>query len=115
MSGFEAYLRRGYTPVNKSVSINGLDTIAVWTPTTSTRVCVTDVAISRNAGGTIAFYWGNLAGSLVAQFLTGGSVTISPVIGAWEGTMYDRVLFAKLGGASGTDGAIVNLTGFEIP
>lgn len=115
MSAFEAYLRRGYTPVNKSVSINGLDTVAVWTPTTSTRVCVTDVVLGCNSAGTIAFYWGNLAGSLIAQFLRTSSATISPAIGAWEGTMYDRVLFAKLGGASGTDAITVNLTGFEIP
>ena len=100
--------------MNKSVAINGTDTIAVWTPQSSMRVCVTDAAISRNSAGTIAFYWGNLAGSKIAEFMTAGSATISPAIGAWEGTAYDRVLFAKAG-VSGTDGIVVNLTGFEIP
>lgn len=115
MSAFEAYLNKGYTPANKSVGINGSDTVAVWTPTTSTRIVVTDVSLACNSAGTIAFYWGNLAGSVIAQFARTGSTQINPVIGAWESTMYDRVLFAKAGGAVGTDGIVVNLTGFEIP
>ena len=99
--------------MNKSVAVNGLDTIAVWTPTTSTRIVVTDAAISRNQAGTLAFYWGNLAGSKIAEFVSTGSSVINPAIGAWASTMYDRVLFAKLG-TSATDGTVINLTGFEI-
>ncbi|MFZ2151686.1 MAG: hypothetical protein WAV09_01105 [Minisyncoccia bacterium] len=113
MSVYNYYLNQGYTPSNKSVAINGTDTIAVWTPTTSTRIVVTEAAISRNSAGTIAFYWGNLAGSKIAEFISSGSATVSPAIGAWASTMYDRVLFAKAG-VSGTDGIVVNLTGFEI-
>lgn len=114
MSAFEAYLNRGYTPVNKTVAVNGADTIAVWTPTTSTRVVVTNLAVARNLAGTFAFYWGNLAGSKVAEFFNSGTAVVNPAIGAWESTMYDRVLFFK-GGQSATDGTVVNLTGFEIP
>ena len=114
MTAIEFYLHKGFTSTNKTVVINGLDTIAVWTPTTSTRIVVTNLAISNNNAGTIAFYWGNLAGSKVAEFIMAGSSNISPSIGNWEGTAYDRILFAKLGGASGTDGVRVNLTGFEL-
>ena len=114
MSAIEHYLRAGYTPANKTVVINGLDTIAVWTPTTSTKIVVTNLSISNNYGGTIAFYWGNLAGTKIAEFLIGSSATIVPAIGVWEGTMYDRTLFAKAG-TSGTDGIRVNLTGVELP
>mgnify|MGYP001558951307 CR=1 FL=1 len=114
MSEFEAYLNRGYTPVTKSVSVNGADTIAVWTPTTSTRVVVTNIAVARNFAGTFAFYWGNLAGSKIAEFTNSGTAIVNPGIGAWESTMYDRILFYKQA-TSATDGVVVNLTGFEIP
>ena len=87
----------------------------IWAPTTSTRVALTHLSISSNNAGTIAFYWGNLAGSKIAEFLLPGSANISPMIGIWEGTAYDRTLFAKLGGASATDGFRVNATGFELP
>jgi len=112
MSAIEFYLNKGFTPQNRVVVINGTDTIAVWTPTTSTRVSVTDLSISANNAGTIAFYWGNLAGSKIAEFVFAGSSNISPAIGVWEGTAYDRILFAKLV-TSATDGVRVNLTGFE--
>lgn len=115
MSAIEFYLKQGFSPKQKTTTISGLGTIAVWTPLTSTRVVITDLAISNNNAGTIAFYWGNLAGDKIAEFLFSGSNNISPAIGCWEGTAYDRELFAKLGGASGTDGVRVNLTGFEMP
>ena len=115
MSAIEFYLNKGFTPVNKTVTLSGLGTAAVWTPSTSTRVSVTNLAISANNAGTIAFYWGNLAGSKISEFLFAGSSNVSPMIGVWEGTMYDREIFAKLGGASATDGVRINLTGFELP
>lgn len=114
MSAIKYFLDKGFSPKQRTVVFSGLDTAAVWTPLTSTRVTVTDLSISANNAGTIAFYWGNLAGDKVAEFMFSGSSNISPAIGCWEGTAYDRVLFGKLGGASGTDGVRINLTGFEI-
>lgn len=115
MSAIEFYLNKGFTPKFKTATISGLDTVSVWTPLTSTRVVITDLVISNINAGTIAFYWGNLAGDKVAEFVLSGSANVSPLIGCWEGTAYDRSLFAKLGGASGTDACRVNLTGFELP
>ena len=115
MSAIEFFLDKGFSPKTKTITISGLDTIAVWTPLTSTRVVVTNLTISPVNAGTIAFYWGNLAGDKVAEYLFAGSANFSPAIGVWEGTMYDRSLFAKLGVASQTDGIRVNLTGFELP
>lgn len=115
MSAFEFYLEKGYTPANRTSTISGLGTVAVWTPTTSTRIFVTDLTMSNINAGTIAFYWGNLAGDKIAEFVLSGSANVSPAIGGWEGTAYDRILFAKLGGASGTDAVRVNLSGFELP
>ena len=111
----EFYLTKGYTPQTKTVTVSGLDTFTVWAPTTSTRIALTNLSISNNYAGTLAFYWGNLAGSKVAEFLLGASGNISPAIGIWEGTAYDRTLFGKAGGSAGTDGIRVNATGFEIP
>ena len=109
------YLEKGYTPQNKTVTLSGVGTFTLWAPTTSTRIALTNLSISNNAAGTIAFYWGNLAGSKIAEFLLSASGNISPAIGIWEGTMYDRSIFGKGGGAVGTDGIRVNVTGFEIP
>ena len=114
MAAINFFLDKGYSPKTKTIVFSGLGTASVWTPLTSTRVTVTDLSISANNAGTIAFYWGNLAGDKVAEFIFAGSSNISPAIGCWEGTAYDRSLFAKLGGASGTDGVRVNLTGFEL-
>ena len=109
------YLTKGYTPQTKTVTLSGLGTFTLWAPATSTRIAVTNLSISNNAAGTLAFYWGNLAGDKIAEFLMSASGNISPAIGIWEGTAYDRTLFGKIGGASGTDGVRVNATGFEIP
>ena len=113
MSAYEFYLNKGFTPQTRTTSISGAGTIAVWSPATSTRVAITDMTISNILAGTIAFYWGNLAGDKIAEFVLSGSANVTPAIGGWEGTAYDRVLFAKLV-ASATDGVRVNLTGFEL-
>ena len=113
MSAIEHYLKAGYSPMTKTTAISGVSTIAVWTPSTSTKIVVTDMTLSTITPGTIAFYWGNLAGDKIAEFVLSGSLNISPQIGCWEGTAYDRSLFAKLV-ASQTDGVRVNLTGFEL-
>lgn len=110
----EFYLEKGFTPATRTVTISGLDTFTLWAPTTSTRIVVTNLSISNNYAGTLAFYWGNLAGSKIAEYLLSASGNISPAIGVWEGTMYDRTLFGKAA-VSGTDGIRVNATGFELP
>lgn len=111
----EFYLNKGFTPAFRSVAFSGTDTIAVWTPTTSTRVVLTNIQIATSTqSGTIAFYFGNLAGTKFAQFTVDSSTTISPVIGAIESTMYDRVIFAK-GAVAGVGQWSVNLQGFELP
>jgi len=107
----EFYLSRGYTPQVKSVTISGLSTIKVWTPAAGKRVVVTNVSISSNAAGTIAFYFeGN---DRIAQFFRQGSATINPHIGSWESTTVAGGIFAKVN-TSETDGVYVNLEGFEM-
>ena len=118
MSAINHYLAKGYLPMNKTVTISGLGTVAIWTPSTSTRIAVTNVVLSNIYAGTIAFYWGGLDrnnGDKIAEFVLSGSSNITPAIGIWNGTAYDRVLYAKCGAASATDGVRVNLTGFEVP
>jgi len=114
MSATNFYLNSGYTPTFRSVNLSGAGTFEVWTPTTSTRVILTELAISTVLGGSIRFTLGNLAGSKFAEFVLGGSANISPTIGAIESTMYDRSIFASAS-AGGTDNWKVTLFGFEIP
>ena len=113
MSALNYYLRHGYTPINKLVIIQESAAVAAWSPKTSTKVVVTDLAISNNQAGTIAFYWGNVGGDKIAEFLLSGSSSITPSIGVWQGTAYDRSLFARTNSGA-TDGFRVNLTGFDI-
>ena len=113
MSATEHYLNQGYTPKNKTIVIQESAAVAVWTPLTSTRVVVTELGLSTNLATTVAFYWGS-AGDKIAEFLLPGSAAIVPSIGIWEGTAYDRGLYARASIGS-TDGVRVNLTGFEIP
>ena len=113
MSAIEYFLNKGFTPLTRVTLINGVTTIAVWTPKAGHSVRVTNASISANNAGTIAFYWSG-DNTRVAEFLFAGSANISPVIGVWEGTVVANSLEAKLG-ASATDGVRVNLTGFEIP
>ena len=114
MPAIDFYLKKGYTPQNRLKIIEESAAVAVWTPTTSTRVTITDVTISTNPATTIAFYWGNVGGSKIAEFLLNGSASITPSIGIWEGTAFDRSLFA-VSNIGATDGVRVDLTGFEIP
>lgn len=109
------YLDKGFTPAFRTTLVNSATTIAVWTPTTSTRVVLTDVQITSTAqSGTLAFYFGNLAGTKIFEFAIGTTSTISPAIGPIESTMYDREIFVK--STPGGDGLFrVNLQGFELP
>ena len=114
MSAFDHFLSKGYTPVNKSTYIGGLNTISVWTPLTGNRVFVTDISIANAAvGSTIAFYFDTTTGYKIAEFVGAGSVTVSPNIGGWESTVVSGAIFARVSN-SATNGANVNLTGFEL-
>ncbi|MEK7178321.1 MAG: hypothetical protein AAB721_01540 [Patescibacteria group bacterium] len=115
MSTANFYLEKGFTPAFRTVLVNSAETIAVWTPTTSTRVVLTDLQITSTAqGGTLAFYFGNLAGTKIFEFALSTTTTISPGIGPIESTMYDRIVFVKAN--PGGDGLYrVNLQGFELP
>lgn len=115
MSAIEFFLNKGFTTMNKSVAIDGLNTIAVWTPVAGNRVYVTDVSVAFAAvGGTIAFYFDTTTAYKIAEFGAAGSVTISPAIGGWESTVVSGAIFARVSN-SATNGCRVNLTGFELP
>lgn len=113
MSVTEFYISKGYTPETKTTLINGTNTLSVWTPAAGKRVIATELAISSNVGGTIAFYFDNAKQFKIAEYMLGGSATISPAIGQWESTAVGFGIIAKTG-ASSTDGWRVNLTGFEL-
>lgn len=113
-SAFTYYLAQGAHPKYKATSIDGLDTISVWTPATGKRVVVTDVSIFCGAvGATIAFYFDTTTGYKIAEYGAAGSVTISPNIGAWESTVVSGKILARVSN-SATNGARVTLTGFEL-
>ena len=111
MSAHEFYLGKGYTSIAKTVVVSGTNTMAVWSPLGNKRVVVTNVNISTNPAGTIAFYFE--ANDKIAEFITAGSATIVPTIGSWESTTNAGKIFVKLS-ASQTDGTRINLTGFEL-
>lgn len=109
------YLEKGYTPVNKVVAVNEAGTVTVWTPTTSTKIVLTGYEIGVNLAGSVALYWGNLAGTRIFQGVTAGSATlVSPTGFISDSNVYDRTLHF-VSKASGTDGHVVSLQGFEIP
>ena len=113
MSASEYFISKGFSPKQKSRAVDEGAAVAVWTPQTSTRVAITDLTISAGSAGTIAFYWGNVNGDKIAEFLVAGSVSLTPAIGCWEGTAYDRSLFA-VAVLGATDNFRINLTGFEL-
>lgn len=114
MSTFAYFLSKGYSPISKATTIDGLNTISVWTPATGKRVFVTDVSFFAGAvGSTIAFYFDTTTAYKIAEFGAAGSVTISPNIGGWESTVTSGAIFARVSN-SATNGCRVNLTGFEL-
>lgn len=114
MSAINFFLEKGYTPINKAVSIDGLDTISVWAPMSGKRVVVTNANVTFGAvGGTIAFYFDTTTAYRIAEFGAAGSVTISPDIGCWESTVTSGRIFARVSN-SATNGCRVSLTGFEL-
>ena len=116
MSANEFYLNKGLSPKNRYVMFNLVGTVAVWTPTTSTKVVLTGLNIFNNgAAGTIEFTWGdlNINDRRIFVFAVGASSVLSPTFGPVEGTMYDRTIQANVS-ASGSYGWHVTATGFEI-
>ena len=110
------YLNKGLSPQNRFTAFHGIGTASVWTPTTSTKVVLTGLAIqNNNAAGTIEFTWGNINidNRRIFAFMVGASSQIFPSFGPIEGTMYDRSIFANVS-ASGSDGWKVTAMGFEI-
>lgn len=113
MSATSFYLEKGFTPTFKTVAFNGVGTITVWTPRSSTRIVLTELHVAAILAGSTAFYFGNLAGQKIVEFHHAGSSSISAAIHADSNTM-DRTLVAN-SVAPGTDGVKVTAVGFEIP
>ena len=90
-----------YSPVFKFRSSPTMTTaVAVWTPTTSTRIVLTDLMVGNAtyASGTVQIRFGNVGGDIIAEFVLNGSTTFgktfsSPVYSP----TYDRALFAEAG------------------
>jgi len=115
MSANNFYLNRGYTPQTQYQSWVNTTPLAIWTPTTSTRVILTALTISNNAAaGTMVISFGNTGGSKIAEFTVGASLTISPMIGSIETTAYDRPIFGAPSTSSSTGGWRVTAQGFEL-
>jgi hypothetical protein len=107
----EFYFSKGYTPRCWSATIAGPDTYKIVNPGAGKRVVFTNISISSNVGGTIAFYFeGN---NRIAQFNRQASATINPHISAWENTTVGEGIFAVLKGTA-TDGCYVNAEGFLV-
>lgn len=113
MSALSYYLSKGYTPLTKSIIISGLSTISVWVPPSDKRVVITDLSISSNLAGTIAFYFDN-GDDRIACFTVGSSASFAPQIGAWESTVVGGRIFAKIGTTSASDAWFVNASGIEL-
>ena len=140
MSAARYYLRHGRTPLYQATAINSRDTIVVFSPSTNRRMAVTDLVVSTNVGGTIAFYINEFTAgarpyngsetyddaantydgvdqnidSKLFEFFLRGSAMIVPDIGV---VLSDRagVDIVAVVGASATDGWTVSMSGFDLP
>ena len=116
MSANNFYLEKGYSPQTRYQQWEALSTLAIWTPTTGTRVVLTNLTISNNAAtGTFLIVFGNTTASRIAEFTVGASLTISPYIGAIKSTALDIEIFGRPSTSSSTGGWRVSAQGFEIP
>lgn len=114
MAGTDFYLKKGLTPQFRFQSFGSAGSLAIWTPTTSTKVVLTNLVVASNLGGTFAMYWSRSSGGTkIAEFVLGSSSTITPIIGAIEGTTYDATIWGNVSGG-GTDNFKVTAMGFEI-
>jgi hypothetical protein len=105
------YFSKGYTPRCWSATIEGVGTRKIVDPGTGKRVVFTNISISSNLGGTIAFYFED--DNRIAQFFRQASATINPHISAWECTTVAGGIFAVIS-APGTDECYVNAEGFLV-
>ena len=113
MSIIDFYLDKGYTPTWKTASFDAVGTITVWTPRTSTRIVLTQLVVSSDVATSVAFYFGNLAGTKITQVNVLASSFVSVPLLA-DSDIYDRTLVANTR-ATGTDGVKITVFGFEIP
>lgn len=117
MSGVDFYLNKGFTPQWRYVQRDAAGTIAIWTPTTSTKVVLTGLQITNNnAAATLEITWGNLNinNRRIFVFDVAASTTIYPIFNVIEGTMYDRAIFCNAS-ADASDGWKISAQGFELP
>ena len=112
MSATEFYLNKGFTPTFKTVSFDAVGTITVWTPRTSTRIVLTQLVVASDLANSIAFYFGNLAGTKIVQFNIAASSQVAIDLLADCETI-DRTLVANTR-VSGTDGVKITAVGFEL-
>lgn len=112
MSAINYYLEAGHTPRRKTVTVSGPNTFTIWAPDAGKVVHITNLSISSNNGGTIAFYFDN-GNDEIARFVRAGSATIVPEIGCWQSTVVSGRIFGVIKGGA-TDECTVNATGFEL-
>ena len=115
MSAINFFLDKGFTPIAKTISISGADTLAVWTPVTGKRVFVTDLSLTGGPlDSTISFFFADKQNPVakIATFNAQASITIAPGIGCWESTAVSGAIYARKTTTLGE--MTVNLTGVEI-
>ena len=90
--------------------------VAVWTPSTSTKVGITSMTISNGYApvGTFQVRLGNVGGNVIAAGFLGASANIhlnypTPVIS----DTYDRAVFLEVLTGQSVDGWTICLNGFE--
>lgn len=116
MSAFLFYKTLGQqqvSPKHKDISTAATNTV-IWTPNTSMRIALTNIVVSSNLGGTIAFFFGGANNAQkLAEFGMLGSTVFAPAISCWESTAQDAPLYAVVS-AGGTNGWKVTAEGFEL-
>lgn len=116
MSAFQYYKSLGYSyagPKYRDISNAGAN-LVVWQPTSSMRIALTEITISAITAGTIALFFGGANNAQkLGEFISSGSVNITPSISSWESTAKDAPLYA-VAGSSGTNGWRITVNGFEL-
>ncbi len=105
-----------YTPVQKFKENQGVTAAVAWTPTTSTKIVLTDFYVNTGVSpaGTFQIRFGNVGGAIIAAGALTGSTGFgfgfeTPVYSG----VYDRAIFFETGTGSSTSGWNVTLVGFE--
>lgn len=119
----EVFYSRNLPRKSKFVAFDLATTLAIWTPTASSRIVLDGLIVSNNhgVGGTIAFYWGNLGNTYNNAILVlnvAGSSVVSPNLQPIENLKMDQGLYATphaAGGTSQKGSWTVTATGVEIP